>query len=571
MESFMKVFIAAVIFLTVMFLVGCGGGATSIGPPTQLSFTSVPSTAAGEGQPYTYTMTVSDSGSAVTFHVLSAPTGATLSGDTVTWTPTTEQARTLNAFSVSATAGSAVANQSWSLTPVGTIQGTRIVSYITDAGTTQIPEDTTQMAIAAFAPNGKSGFTTIEGTGSTDGTFSIRGVPGGYYWLHSGAQNYVWTNRSAIDTGYDTLGTPSRTYPTMETELDLNLTGLNPWQSGDEQQLYVPNINAWLAYDWELQDGATNLFQQVPWTDPLLDAGKGDTIYVTQLVTTPTAAGLAVNVLGAAAPPINNITQPDGTEVELDTALDDVEAEASFRGNIAGADFAQLESGVNPSAVPDSSYLYFDVQPGGTDHGWIGTTPDLVAFDGTDEPIRTNIDMGDIAYANPFPQSWAPFLDYVHYVRIDYTAPGATNSTTQYAYLEVQTTDLPNVNTPLAPAIGPIGSPTINGSSLFSRASSVGTMPTLSWTQPSLGSPTGYEIEVFHLYSDGNDSFTELAGDLFTATTSVQIPPGVLTSGNSYYFRISAVFEPGTDYTTTPFRHGFPRAVAQSLSGVVTP
>lgn len=567
----MKVFIAAVILLIVMFLAGCGGGANSIVPPAQLSFTSIPSTAAGEGQPYTYTMTVSESGSAVTFHLLSAPTGATLSGDTVTWTPTTEQARTLNAFSVSATADSAVANQNWSLTPVGTIQGTRIVSYITDAGTTQLPDDTTQMAIAAFAPNGKSGFTTIEGTGSPDGTFSIRGVPGGYYWLQSGAQNYVWTNRSAIDTGHDTLGTPSRTYPTMETELDLNLTGLNPWQSGDEQQLYVPNINAWLAYGWELQDGATSLFQQVPWTDPLLDASKGDTIYVTQLVTTPTAAGLALDVLGAAAPPINNITQPDGTEVELDAALDNIEAEASFRGNIAGAAFAQLESGVNPSAVPDSSYLYFDVQPGGTDHGWIGTTPDLVAFDGTDEPIRTNIDMGDIKYANPFPESWAPFLDYIHYVRIDYTAPGATNSITQYAYLELQTTDLPNVNTPLAPAIGPIGSPTINGSSLFSRASSVGTMPTLSWTQPALGSPTGYEIEVFHLYSDSTDSFTELAGDMFTATTSVQIPPGVLTSGNSYYFRISAVFEPGIDYTTAPFRHGFPRAVAQSLSGVVTP
>jgi hypothetical protein len=225
---------------------------------------------------------------------------------------------------------------------------------------------------------------------------------------------------------------------------------------------------------------------------------------------------------------------------------------------------------MNPNAVPDSTYFYLDVQPGGTAKGWIGNTPDLIFFDGTGHPIRTDIDTGDIAYRNPYPETWGLFLDYIHYVRVDYTAPGAAPLST-YATLELQTTALPSAASPVMPLVGAAVSPKINNVSFFLDQTSVGTTPTLSWTAPAVGQATGYTVEIYRLFTDGSFSQQELAGELYTTSISIQLPPGLLTAGNNYFFCLSAIDEPGVDYTTAPFRHSFPRGVAQSLSGVIAP
>jgi hypothetical protein len=189
--------------------------------------------------------------------------------------------------------------------------------------------------------------------------------------------------------------------------------------------------------------------------------------------------------------------------------MEDVEAGSVLHGNIKGSAFAGLQAAMNPAAVPDSTYFYLDVQPGGTSKGWIANTPDLVAFDGTDNPILANVDLGDIAYGNPYPGLWGEIFDFVHYVRLDYTAPGATNSTTQYAFLALQTTTLPSAASPVVPLIGPVSAPRINAADFFSAQTGVGTTPTLSWSAPSLGAPTGYVVEVFSLSSDRVDSIAE--------------------------------------------------------------
>jgi hypothetical protein len=118
--------------------------------------------------------------------------------------------------------------------------------------------------------------------------------------------------------------------------------------------------------------------------------------------------------------------------------------------------------------------------------------------------------------------------------------------------------------------LGPVSNPMVDGASFFSGQTVLTTTPTLSWSVPSLGSTTGYEVGIFSLYADGADSVAEPAGELLTTTTSVQVPPGLLASGQSYFFCVSAVSEPGKNHNTAPFRHAFPRGVAQALSGVIT-
>lgn len=554
---------------------GCGGSGSPNPPPAgSVTITSTPSLSASEGQTYNYVVTATTTGQgAIAYQLTSGPAGASVSGSTLTWVPTAAESRKANSFVLTAQAGMASASQSWTVTPAGAVHGSDIVNYITDSGPVQQPSDASQMTIAAVFPDGNGGFSTHSGTGLADGSYSIPDVPGGSYWMEAGTHPFVQATSSQLDTGRDVAERTALNPPTIQTPLDLDLTGLNPWQQGDLQQLFVSNANTWISLGWdsgEMDDGATTLTQQINWTSPLIDGGQGDRVYVTQLATTPTAVeGMSVQALAKSLGPLE-VNQPDGIEVSISGELDDVEEGGTFRGKIQGSAFAQLEPAMNPSAAPDSTYFYLDVQPGGTAKGWIGNTPDLVFFDGTGEPIRTDIDTGDIAYGNPYPEAWGLFLDYIHYVRVDYTVAGAAPLST-YATLEVQSTTLPSLTNPVMPLVGPVASPKINDVSFFLDQTSVGTTPILSWTAPAVGQATGYTVEIYHLFSDGTFSQQELVGELYTTNTSIQLPPGLLTAGNTYFFCLSAIDEPGVDYTTAPFRHSFPRGVAQSLSGVVAP
>ena len=101
--------------LIVFLLTACSGNKT-IPAPAAPVFSSTPVTQAAEATPYTYQLAAS--GTAVTFSLTNAPAGATLSGSTISWTPTAQQSRVPNSFTVTATAsGGASATQSWTVTP----------------------------------------------------------------------------------------------------------------------------------------------------------------------------------------------------------------------------------------------------------------------------------------------------------------------------------------------------------------------------------------------------------------------------------------------------------------------
>ena len=105
----------AVVILVIPMLAACGSS-THVTPPGPL-FTTTPGTQAAEGVAYTYQIAATDpGGTAVSFALTTAPAGATLSGNTITWTPTTAQSRIANKFSVTATAAAGdVSTQSWAV------------------------------------------------------------------------------------------------------------------------------------------------------------------------------------------------------------------------------------------------------------------------------------------------------------------------------------------------------------------------------------------------------------------------------------------------------------------------
>src|SRR5579864_7441761 len=231
-----------------IFAVGCGGGETSTpAPPPAPTFTSTPETAAAEGAVYTYQVAATDpTGKPVTFSLGSAPAGATLSGNTLTWTPTAAESRIANSFSITGTtAEGGTGVQTWSVTPAGTVHITRVVTNWTTSGPVSVPfawTTTSAGFVRALLPQPDGTFQKISATLNADGTLSILNVPGGYYWLGISPLETYWTSTSNFDFGIDTVGTLPTIAPTSTTTtLAVNVSGLDPWQNNDQLQLNLDN------------------------------------------------------------------------------------------------------------------------------------------------------------------------------------------------------------------------------------------------------------------------------------------------------------------------------------------
>ncbi len=570
------VVLAIAIFLTV----GCGGGSSyssfspQSNPPTNSpstsnpQFTTNPPTTASEGVQYVYAIAATDASSGVVnFAITTGPTGAALSGGTLTWTPTQAQSRIANSFVVTATNATTgkTASQSWSVTPSGTIRGTLMITYVTETGDVPQPDDMAQSTTAAHVPNG-SGYTTLQGVGSTAGTYSISGVPAGFYWLQQD-QNFIWTNAANVDLGYATLGRPDLATPQMSTWITFALDGLNGLQSADSLEWFIANTNVEAVYSLPFSAGTTKINLTELWSAPLIDSSKGDRAYVGQLVT-DSFSGKTIQVLRKNLGPLS-ITVTDGSTTNITGVMTDVNLSSVMRANLKGSAFSQYQTAVSPQAVNDATYVLLGALPGGSANGLIGYPAYLVTYVNANGPLVNDVD-GDISYGNPFPTSWAPVLQYAQQFAVQYTAPGASNSITAYPVVFVTTTNLPTIASPLQPLVAPVVLPRINGRDFFQNQTAVGTTPTVSWQSPQ-PAPTGYEITLYRLYASGSDSQIELLAYLWTDSTTATLPPGLMSSGNTYLFRIRSLYGPGMDIKTAPYRQTFPWAYADVFSAMMNP
>ena len=547
--------------------------------------TSVPPT--GGYYSYVYTITASDpDGDALTYSLDTAPAGASLVGPAtagfnwyVNWTPAPTQRRNPNAFTLRVTdALGASTAQSWSVIPSETITGTRILNALTDAGDVPRPDNISSWApgtLAAICPDGAGGFTTLQGSGLADGTFTIPGVSSKYYWFKSGT-NYFWTDTSTMDLGYDQGGRADAVAASSaSTTLAFTMTGMNPWQSTDDLQWTVSNTgdsNSLLGYLGNPPAiGAAGLSNMsASWQfSHLNDATKGDQPYLTQLTTRTTAGGENYQALAKVFKPVP-FSQVDGGSYTVTGGFSDVPQDQTIRLNIARSQFNQFQLQVHPAAVVYGGACAVDAQPGGLSRGWLQNTPDL--FTWFPAAGTTDVDLGDLSYGNPFPGTWGRFIVVNHIFEVSYLLPGATTPTSLFPSIYVVTDQFPSATSPLRPLVSPVLSPKVNGLDFQVNHSGVGLTPVLSWTAPAMGLPTWYAISVVRLYNNGaGATVRSIPGRLYSKTNSVTVPPGILVAGSTYCFMISAYFVPGVDFATGPYRKRVPVGVSQAVSGMMTP
>lgn len=243
--------------ISLTFLTACGSSSSHVSPSTPV-FTSVPGTAATQDVVYTYQLAAIDpAGGAVTFSLTASPTGAALSGNTVTWTPTATQSRVSNSFAVTATTPSGgTAHQSWTVTPGGTITVNWVNNYWTAAGAVPVPELANEaLNISAFVINPDGSITVEKSSAASPGVFSIPDVPGGYYWLNILGSAY-WTSTSTFDAGHDIAGPQEpRNSDTNFTLFNFSLSGLDSVPQPTFVE-FAPPVQG--VQEFEMTDGANS-------------------------------------------------------------------------------------------------------------------------------------------------------------------------------------------------------------------------------------------------------------------------------------------------------------------------
>jgi hypothetical protein len=229
------VIVLALSAVSSIWMSGCGGGGSTSFVAPAPAFSTAPATVAVEGNTYSYMLAATDpSGGTVGFALTTAPDGATLSGSTISWTPSAAESRVGNAFTVTATTSKGgTATQSWTVTPNGTVRVAEVNTYWGPGGATTGPTISWSASAPAAAvlvqqPDGL--FEAIYGSGDSNGVLSFQNVPAGHFWLSLGAA-YYWTSSSNIDFGTDiaeaSVSAPPLPSSTTSASFTLNLTGLD--------------------------------------------------------------------------------------------------------------------------------------------------------------------------------------------------------------------------------------------------------------------------------------------------------------------------------------------------------
>jgi hypothetical protein len=341
-------------------MIGCGRGGGTFSPPPTPAFTSTPPTAAEEGTAYTYTVAAnSPDMSAVTFALTVAPQGATLTGNTLTWTPTHAESRAANAFTVMATtAKGGIASQNWSVTPNGNVNVTSVITYWGPNGSTNLP-----VVLPAglpgpqlFFPQQDGTLLKYAGTQNTDGSVSFLNVPAGYYWLQLRATGFFWTSTSDFDGGQNLIGNPlGSVAPAATTTFDYSISGVTPAPPGDSISAKSDGLDLAEVPLILATPGTSTTVTGTSSFPSFVDFTKIDTIYFLEYDFL-NAGGFVGNVLGPEGE-LSNLSLANGGTNNLTVTLNPSPA-AALHLSIQGTAWASVMQGVGPGTPTPSFSSY---------------------------------------------------------------------------------------------------------------------------------------------------------------------------------------------------------------------
>lgn len=408
-------------------------------------------------------------------------------------------------------------------------------------------------------------YTVIPGTGQVNGTFTIPGVPAGNALIRVGVSFLETSARQVIFNSY-VLGRPSPATATVNpTTTTVSVTGLQPWQAGQNQIVWVsPNVGN-TFYNFPLNP--TPLANATTATlggnfngAKLVNQAQGDDTWLLQYRFTTDGGSSTGAAIGATQ--LAPFTQLNGQTTALTATMllppnvPSLTQALSWNLNAFSVLQTSLPPGLNPKG-----FLAFSPFP--------STTPNstgVVDFWFVQVPAA-DLPPTSLTLVTPFPSGWSIVGRTFFSVDAPRQVAGTTGPLNLASGFGHYDTLAALTASPITPRIGPITNLTLNGTPFIADRTSVGSTVALGWTAPTLGAATTYYVTLYRL-STASGAPTTAAETLefSTGNTSLVIPSSLLIAGQPYAAQVQATnagYNPRVEYGT--------RAVPQSVSTIATP
>jgi hypothetical protein len=475
-------------------------------------------------------------------------------------------------------AGGATTRQQFSITPRGgascggtVVTGVQNSRHVrADGSITEVPIDLSGTTIGAFVPTPDGlGYNWRPGTGNASGTFLIPNVESTPYLLQFGS-SYKWVTNRTVDLSRAALGRPDVQLEPEGTQLSLSLNGLAPWQINDDLQFHSANTGigyfsgaACATPSWTSPNpGDQFLFASIDYVFSLqncgapaahIDGTRGDMLYVTQLVSR-SEGGLDFQEVRRSYQ-TNSLAGGGGGGLTLNGFMTPLPT-TTRTVNYPASSFEALALAAHPTAALTTTTLNIGTLPGYTQFGSFAGWPDLALATG---PAGSGDLSTSFLYGNPYPGAWPQFITALSSARVRYSVrlPDGSESTLRsFSVYTYSQQPLTGTATSLTPQVGPPRDMRINGAVATNNLTGVGLTPLLSWTAPSVGTPSYYSVRVYELFATASNTTSRLpVTSLSTTQTQVRLPPGLLVAGKTYYVQVNAVSQP------SPATYSFAMAV----------
>jgi len=422
-------------------------------------------------------------------------------------------------------------------------------------------------------------FDVYQGTTHADGTFSIPDVPVGKVLLKLGSR-YIETSHDNIDLVADALGRPNLADATLPTPLTFAVTDLSPWQATDELQMFCSSSG---TAAWAMETAATageptvNDTSLSSFTYDLSRAGtptvitgsQGDLLSLVQLSTANDGARSYRTVSRIFTP--SSFDVANGGMANLTGAFTPVTTSTTLDGVWDRPAFdAELVAHGSSGALTNWSTLAVSALSEAATRGFYSDEPDVLIFapgyTNDHTPVTMSWPIGD-----PYPVEWTR-IAWVRYYRYHLIQLGSAAPLAVFDRLRVYR-ELSSISpqAPIVPIVGLVVAPQVNGMSARGTLTGVGTTPTLSWTAPTIGTASRYYVDIYQVTTQAGATSRKRLANIETSSTEIIVPPGILASGQTYIFDITARSAGALDLETTPNRDSLPEGWALTATGLVTP
>jgi hypothetical protein len=426
-----------------------------------------------------------------------------------------------------------------------TIHGTGILYGHTATGVRQKPIDLSANLFASY-----SGMPLVQelGAGTANGTFEVPVQAGAKSWqletdVVFGSPYLAIGDARHPDVDQHVLGRLDGVAPTTETDVTLNVTGLDAWTDGDETELMVAN-NGDIVYAPETEfaappaDGDTTATGTLDWSQQfppavLVNAHEGDVASLEQLVIRSSGSE-SYQALDryATTPPF---TQTDGEPSTVAFSLAPVHQEShSMRWRGAAFEALASEVGAGATDLPGGQAVFIDALPDAAQFGFYTNAPDLAIYSPS---VPTSNLALTLDYGNPY--HWDEFVSMNYLFGAPVALGDAAPATIVVGYVANQC-----VSDTIAPEISTVRDVEITGSHA-------------TWQAPAVGHATEYFIQLEQLTASDGQTAANVVASFVTTARSLDIPGDFLTTG-TYVLVITATNFGDVDRTTSLFGDGLP-------------